>query len=166
MCLSVSGRLRLRRPYSKDSLQTALIASGGMIHEKPAGIEAKASYICVGRARRALAARSLGLPTHFDQLRDDHIAMIALYFDDALAHRAARSTPQRFLSLAARRLPISFVDSGSPAMVVTPLPALPAVSRPTRTAARFAAPGTPLGQTHSRTARHCRGRWSRRCVRS
>jgi hypothetical protein len=36
-------------------------------------------------------------------------------------------------------------------MVVTPLPALPLISRATRTAAGLAAPGTPFGQTHSRT---------------
>ena len=33
MCLSVSGRLRLRRSLSQDSLQTALIAMGGMIQK-------------------------------------------------------------------------------------------------------------------------------------
>jgi hypothetical protein len=34
---------------------------------------------------------------------------------------------------------------------VTPLPALPLISRPTRTADGLAAPGAPFGHTHSRT---------------
>jgi hypothetical protein len=42
-------------------------------------------------------------------------------------------------------------DIGRPVTVVTPLPALPFISRPTRTAAGPAAPGEPFGQTHSRT---------------
>ena len=46
---------------------------------------------------------------------------------------------------------MSASDSGNPVTVVTPLPALPLISRPTRTAAGLAAPGAPLGHTHSRT---------------
>jgi hypothetical protein len=37
--------------------------------------------------------------------------------------------------------------------VVTPLPALPLISLPTRTAPGLAAPGAPFGHTQSRTGR-------------
>ena len=74
--------------------------------------------------------------------------MIALNFNDTLAHRPP--DPQRFLSRVARDS-ISDRDIGKPVTVVTPLPALPLISRPTRTAAGLAAPGTPFGHTHSRT---------------
>jgi hypothetical protein len=46
---------------------------------------------------------------------------------------------------------MSAIDIGKPVTVVTPLPALPLISRPTRTADGLAAPGAPFGQTHSRT---------------
>src|SRR5271166_5918792 len=72
MCLSVSGRLRLRRPSCEDSLRTALIAM-------------EASYTI------RLSAGFLGRQSELDELCDDDVAMLALNFDDALAHRAARS---------------------------------------------------------------------------
>jgi hypothetical protein len=40
----------------------------------------------------ALSARPFRLPARFDQFRDDYIAVIALDFDDAIAHGAARPT--------------------------------------------------------------------------
>src|ERR1700679_2047625 len=66
--------------------------------------------------------------------------------------RTVPPEPQRFLSFVASAS-ISARDKGNTVIVVTPSPALPGVSRATRTAAGLAAPGTPLGQTHSRTAR-------------
>jgi hypothetical protein len=64
--------------------------------------------------------------------------------------RTVPPDPQRLLSRVAKES-MSEGDIGSPVTVVTPLPALPLISRPTRTAAGLAAPGTPLGHTHSRT---------------
>src|ERR1700730_421037 len=64
--------------------------------------------------------------------------------------RTVPPDPQRFLSLPAK-VSISDIDIGRPVTVVTPLPALPLVSRPTRTADGLAAPGAPFGHTHSRT---------------
>ncbi len=66
--------------------------------------------------------------------------------------RTVPPDPQRFLRRAANES-ISEGDSGKPVTVVTPLPARPLVSRPTMMLPIFAAPGAPLGQTHSRTAR-------------
>ena len=77
--------------------------------------------------------------------------MIALNFDDAVAHRAARSAA--LLELGGERLDVRDRAAASPVTVVTPLPARPLVSRPTRTALGVRTPGAPLGQTHSRTAR-------------
>ena len=64
--------------------------------------------------------------------------------------RTVPPDPQRFLSWVAND---SMSDSGmgNPVTVVTPLPALPLTSLPTRTAAGLAAPGAPLGHTQSRT---------------
>ena len=45
------------------------------------------------------------------------------------------------------------ITTNRPVTVVTPLPARPWTSRPTRTAFWTAAPGAPLGHTHSLTAR-------------
>ena len=39
----------------------------------------------------ALATRSFRLPACFDQFRDDDIAMVALNFDDAIAHGSTRA---------------------------------------------------------------------------
>jgi hypothetical protein len=66
--------------------------------------------------------------------------------------RTVPPDPHRFLSFVASAS-ISESDSGKPVMVVTPLPALPLISRATRTAEGLAAPGTPFGHTHSRTGR-------------
>ncbi len=66
--------------------------------------------------------------------------------------RTVPPDPQRFLNWAARDS-ISHNGIGKPVMVVTPLPALPLVSRPTRTAVGPAAPGAPFGHTQSRTGR-------------
>ena len=65
--------------------------------------------------------------------------------------RTVPPQPQRFLSRVAKDS-MSESDSGNPLTVVTPLPALPLTSLPTRTAAGLAAPGDPFGHTHSRTA--------------
>jgi hypothetical protein len=59
--------------------------------------------------------------------------------------RTVPPDPQRFLSRVAKES-MSEGDIGSPVTVVTPLPALPLTSRPTRTVAGLAAP-----VTHSRT---------------
>src|ERR1700676_3588754 len=64
--------------------------------------------------------------------------------------RTVPPDPQRFLSLAAKES-MSDNDRGRPVTVVTPLPALPLISRPTRNIAGLAAPGAPLGHTQSRT---------------
>jgi len=66
--------------------------------------------------------------------------------------RTVPPEPQRFFNCVASAW-MSAAGNGNPVTVVTPLPALPWVSRPTRTAAGLAAPGAPRGQTHSRTAR-------------
>jgi len=66
--------------------------------------------------------------------------------------RTVPPDPQRFFSWAAKELR-SADDIGSPVTVVTPLPARPLTSRPTRTAEGLAAPGAPFGHTHSRTGR-------------
>ena len=65
--------------------------------------------------------------------------------------RTVPPDPQRFLSLAAKES-MSDSDIGRPVTVVTPLPALPLTSRPTRTAVGLGEPGAPFGHTHSRTA--------------
>jgi hypothetical protein len=66
--------------------------------------------------------------------------------------RSVPPDPQRFFSLAANSAS-SASGNLKPLTVVTPRPALPLVSRPTRKEAGFAVPGVPLGQTHSRTGR-------------
>ena len=55
-------------------------------------------------ADTALAARPLRRPTQFDQLRDDCVAVIALDFNDAAAHRAAG--PAAFFEFGGQRLDI------------------------------------------------------------
>jgi hypothetical protein len=66
--------------------------------------------------------------------------------------RTVPPDPQRFLSFVASAS-MSATDNGRPVTVVTPLPALPCVSRPTLIEEGVGFPGAPLGHTHSRTGR-------------
>ena len=67
--------------------------------------------------------------------------------------RTVPPEPQRFLSLRGERLDVRDRAAADPVTVVTPLPARPLVSRPTRTLLGAGTPGAPFGQTHSRKAR-------------
>ena len=65
--------------------------------------------------------------------------------------RTVPPEPQRFLRRVASAS-MSAGLQGTPVTVVTPLPARPLTSLPTRTTPGLAAPGAPLGQTQSFTA--------------
>jgi len=84
MCLSVSGRLRLRRSSSKGLSPDSSYRDEGMIHDMPRHVPRRKTS-----ANGRLSAGFLCRPSLFDQLRDDDIAMIALNFNDALAHGTA-----------------------------------------------------------------------------
>jgi len=64
--------------------------------------------------------------------------------------RTVPPEPQRFFKRVASAS-MSASDNGRPVTVVTPFPARPLTSRPTRTALGLAAPGAPFGHTQSRT---------------
>src|ERR1700722_14505438 len=70
---------------------------GGIIQKSLWGLKRKALIYLVGgppvahQAPVALAARPFRRPPHFDQLRNDRIAVIALNFNEPAAHRAAGS---------------------------------------------------------------------------
>jgi hypothetical protein len=100
MCLSVSGRLRLRRSPTKRTLSTQLLSRYG--DDTPSAAIRRRSGVRI--AARASTARFLGRPAQLDQLRDDGIAVIALDFDDAVAHGAPR--PTAFLELSGERVDV------------------------------------------------------------
>lgn len=86
VCLSVSGRLRLRRSCSKGLSPDSSYRDGGMIHLSLRRHEAQA------RRDLCLSARLLCGPTQLDQLRDNDVTMVTLNFDDSVAYRTPGST--------------------------------------------------------------------------
>jgi hypothetical protein len=98
---------------------------------------------------RLLAAGSFRLPACFDQFRDDNIAMIALNFDDAFAHRSTGAAA--FLEFCRERFKIRqrqrYTPNGRDAFAG---PALSFASNPY--GARFGSTGNSFG-THALTHR-------------
>src|ERR1700722_8831933 len=82
MCLSVSGRLRLRRS-SHTGLSPDRSCRDGLIIPKS--------------AQNSSSAGLFRLPAQFEQFRHDGVAMLALNLDDSVADGAAG--PATFLQL-------------------------------------------------------------------
>ena len=77
MCLSVSGRLRLRRSSNAGLSPDSSYRDGAIIPKS---------------ARNSSSAGLFRSPTQFEQFRNNDVAMLALNLDDTVAQRAAGTT--------------------------------------------------------------------------